>query len=240
MLNKILQFFKRLIQRIFGYPTPPTPPPGNTAIRPTLTDAEYESKFMEILEGVNAGWSRGDVAGFLIAKRLKDGELAAWLRRFGTRLLEGENLQGGHGGTAPTDAVASLQELAQRLVLLGRIGSGELSEVARQIGREILTRFPLPEVEEEDTKGRVIEAVFVGDGWGFSGEANRRGAEAAEEELEVNVEAEAWCDRGNEQYNLGRFEEAIASYNQAIALKPDYHDALHNREVAQRKLGEIK
>ncbi len=190
---------------------------------------------MEILEGVNAGWSRGDVAGFLIAKRLKDGELAAWLRRFGQRLLEGE-----HDDTAAADAVASLQELAQRLVLLGRIGSGELSEVARQIGREILTRFPLPEVEEEDTKGRVIEAVFVGDGLGFSGEGNRRGAEDAEAESEVNVDAEAWCDRGNEQYNLGRFEEAIASYNQAIALQPDYHDALHNREVAQRKLGEIK
>ncbi|MEG4026830.1 MULTISPECIES: tetratricopeptide repeat protein [unclassified Microcoleus] len=235
MLDQILQFFKRLIQRLFGTPTPPTPPPRNTAIRPTLTDAEYESKFMEILEGVNAGWSRGDVAGFLIAKRLKDGELAAWLRRFGKRLLEGE-----HDETAATDAVASLQELAQRLVLLGRIGSGELSEVARQIGREILTRFPLPEVEEEDTKGRVIEAVFVGDGLGFSGEVNRRGAETAEEELEVNVDAEAWCDRGNEQYNLGRFEDAIASYNQAIALQPDYHDALHNREVAQRKLGEIQ
>ncbi|MEP6488973.1 tetratricopeptide repeat protein [Microcoleus vaginatus GB2-A3] len=235
MLNKIWQFFKRLIQRILATQTPPTPPSENTTIRPTLTDAEYESKFMEILEGVNVGWSRGDVAGFLIARRLKDGELAAWLRRFGKRLLDAE-----HDDTAATDAVASLQELAQRLVLLGRIGSGELSEVARQIGREILTRFPLPEVEEEDTKGRVIEAMFVGDGLGFSGEVNRRGAEGAEAESEVNVDAEAWCVRGNEQYNLGRFEEAIASYNQAIALKPDYHDALHNREVAQRKLGEIK
>ncbi|MEG4057162.1 MULTISPECIES: tetratricopeptide repeat protein [unclassified Microcoleus] len=234
MLNKILQFIKGLIQRLFATPTKPSPPSENTAIRPTLTDAEYESKFMEILEGVNVGWSRGDVAGFLIAKRLKDSELAAWLRRFGKRLLEGE-----HDETAATDAVASLQELAQRLVLLGRIGSGELSEVARQIGREILTRFPLPEVEEEDTKGRVIEAVFVGDGLGFSGKVNRRGAEAAEAESEVNVDAEAWCERGNEQYNLGRFEGAIASYNQAIALQPDYRDALHNREVAQRKLGEI-
>jgi len=168
MLNKIWQFFKRLFQRIFGYPTPPTPPPANTALRPTLTDAEYESKFMEILEGVNAGWSRGDVAGFLIAKRLKDGELAAWLRRFGKRLLEGE-----HDDTAATDAVASLQELAQRLVLLGRIGSGELSEVAREIGREILTRFPLAKVEDDGGKGRVIEAVFVGDGLGGSGDGNR-------------------------------------------------------------------
>ena len=190
---------------------------------------------MEILEGVNAGWSRGDVAGFLIAKRLKDRELAAWLGRFGQRLLEGE-----HDETAATDAVASLQELAQRLVLLGRIGSGELSEVARQIGGEILTRFPLPEVEDDGGKGRVIEAVFVGNGLGFSGEGNSRGAEGAEEESEVNVEAKAWCDQGNEHYNLGRFSEAISSYNQAIALKPDYYDALHNRDLAQRKLEQIE
>jgi len=174
MLNKIWQFLKQLIQRLLG--TTPPPEPQNTPIRPTLTDAEYESKFMEILEGVNVGWSRGDVAGFLIAKRLKDGELAGWLRRFGIRLLE----EGAHAAsTAPADAVASLQELARRLGLLGRIGSGELSQVAGNIGREILTRFPLPVVEEDAGYGNVIEAVFVGNGLGFSGDGNRSGASGA-------------------------------------------------------------
>jgi len=182
MLNKIWQFLKQLIQRLLG--TTPPPEPQNTPIRPTLTDAEYESKFMEILEGVNAGWSRGDVAGFLIAKGLKDGELAGWLRRFGTGLFEGE-----HDDTAAADAVASLQELARRLVLLGRIGSGELSQVAGNIGREILTRFPLPVVEEDAGYGNVIEAVFVGDGLGFSGDGNRGGGEG---ESDVDAEAKAW------------------------------------------------
>ncbi|MCC3575295.1 MAG: hypothetical protein JGK30_26145 [Microcoleus sp. PH2017_40_RAT_O_B] len=172
MLNKIWQFLKQLIQRLLGKtPPPPAPPPP----RPTLTDAEYESKFMEILEGVNVGWSRGDVAGFLIAKRLRDSELAAWLRRFGTGLFEGE-----YDDTAPTDAVASLQELGRRLELLGRIRSGELSEVAGDTGREILTRFPLPVVEDDaGGYGNVIEAVFVGDGLGVSGDGNRRDAEGA-------------------------------------------------------------
>ena len=130
---------------------------------------------MEILEGVNTAWSRGDVAGFLIAKRLKDGELAAWLRRFGSRLFE----EGPHApSTAPTDAVESLQELARRLELLGRIRSGELSEVAGDIGREILTRFPLPVVEDDaGGYGNVIEAVFVGDGLGVSGDGNHGGGE---------------------------------------------------------------
>jgi tetratricopeptide (TPR) repeat protein len=83
--------------------------------------------------------------------------------------------------------------------------------------------------------------VFVGDGLGFSGEGNRRSPEGAEEESEVNVvEAKAWCERGNQQYNLGRFSEAISSYNHAISLQPDYYDALHNRDLAQRKLEQIE
>ncbi|MEG4864785.1 MULTISPECIES: hypothetical protein [unclassified Microcoleus] len=171
MLNKIWQFLKQLIQRLWG--SAPPPKPQNTPLRPTLTDAEYESKFMEILEGVNAGWSRGDVAGFLIAKRLKDSELAGWLRRFGTRLFEEETHA---SSTAPADVVASLQELARRLGLFGRMGSGELSQVAGDIGREILTRFPLPVVEDDVGYGNVIEAVFVGNGLGFSGDGNRSGA----------------------------------------------------------------
>nr|MBE9187043.1 hypothetical protein [Microcoleus sp. LEGE 07076] len=78
---------------------------------------------------------------------------------------------------AAADAVASLQELARRLGLLGRIGSGELSQVAGEIGREILRRFPLPVVEDDGGCGNVIEAVFVGDGLGFSGDESRSGAE---------------------------------------------------------------
>ena len=118
---------------------------------------------MELLEGVSQGWSRGNIAGFLIAKNLKNAELAAWLRRFGDRLFE----EGGHGGTAPTDAVASLQELAQRLLLLSRISDGELGNMAREISRELLARFPLPVVEDDIGNGNVIEAVFIGDGLGI-------------------------------------------------------------------------
>ncbi|MEG3973820.1 hypothetical protein QT970_04245 [Microcoleus sp. herbarium8] len=165
MLNKIWQFIKQLIQRLFG--TKPSPAPAQQKPQPpTRTDAEYEAKFMELLEGVNQGWSRGDVAGFLIAKRLKNAELAAWLRRFGSRLSEGE----GGGDAAAAEAVESLQELAQRLLLLSRICDGELGNIAREISREILARFPLQIVEDDVRNGNVIEAVFVGDGLGIISE----------------------------------------------------------------------
>ena len=125
MFGKIWRFLKQLIQRVFRTFSqdfnPPWPPLGKggkqeetnlaspltkgglRGVPPTLTDAEYEAMFLELLEGVNQGWGRVDVAEFLLAKRIKDGDLAAWLQRFGDRLLEG-----GHGGTAPTDAVVSL------------------------------------------------------------------------------------------------------------------------------------
>ena len=165
MLNKIWQLIKQLIQRLFG--TQPSPTPAQQKpLLPTLTDAEYEAKFMELLEGVNQGWSRGDVAGFLIAKRLKNAELAAWLRRFGDRLSEGEI----GGDAAAAEAVESLQELAQRLLLLSRICDGELGNTAREISREILARFPLPIVEDDVANGNVIEAVFIGDGLGIISE----------------------------------------------------------------------
>lgn len=165
MLNKIWQFIKQLIQRLFG--TQPSPTPAQQKpLPPTLTDAEYEAKFMELLEGVSQGWSRGNIAGYLIAKSIKSAELATWLRRFGDRLLETE----GGGDVAAVDAIESLQELAQRLLLLSRISDGELGDVARGISRELLARFPLPVVEDDGRNGNVIEAVFIGDGLGIISE----------------------------------------------------------------------
>ena len=121
---------------------------------------------MELLEGVNQGWGREDVAGFFIAKQIKNGDLAAWLRRFGDRLLEGAQ-----GSTASADAVVSLQELARRLELLGRVAGGELGECAGNVGREILVEFPLVSGEGgEDIDGeaeawwtRVLEQYDLGD-----------------------------------------------------------------------------
>ena len=38
--------------------------------------------------------------------------------------------------------------------------------------------------------------------------------------------AEAWSNRGNTLYRLKRFEEALASYDRALALRPDFAEAL--------------
>ncbi|MEZ2240095.1 tetratricopeptide repeat protein, partial [Microcoleus sp.] len=255
MLNKIWRFLKQLIQRLFGafaqYFNPPWPPLGKggeqegtnlaspltkgglRGVPPTLTDAEYEAKLMELLEGVNQGWGRGDVAGFLIAKQIKNGDLAAWLRRFGVRLLEGAQ-----GSTASADAVVSLQELARRLELLGRVAGGELGEAAGNVGREILVEFPPVSGEgDEDVDGeaeawcdRGYEQYMKGD---FEG-----GIVSFDKALEFKPNySKSWNGKGNALSALGRVEEAIASFDKALEIKPDCHKAWYNRGYALYKLG---
>jgi tetratricopeptide (TPR) repeat protein len=42
----------------------------------------------------------------------------------------------------------------------------------------------------------------------------------------------AWFNRGVALYDLGQFEQAITSFDQALHIKPDYHEAWYNRGVA--------
>ncbi|MCV3217064.1 tetratricopeptide repeat protein, partial [Plectonema radiosum NIES-515] len=48
---------------------------------------------------------------------------------------------------------------------------------------------------------------------------------------------EAWNNRGIALRNLGRLEEAIASYDKALEFKPDKDTAWYNRGNALRNLG---
>jgi superkiller protein 3 len=40
---------------------------------------------------------------------------------------------------------------------------------------------------------------------------------------------EAWYNRGISLDNLGRYEEAISSYDKAVEFKPDYYQAWYNK-----------
>jgi len=49
--------------------------------------------------------------------------------------------------------------------------------------------------------------------------------------------AEAWYDSANSYYSLGRYQEAMEAYKQAIKLKPDNADAHHNLGLTYDRLG---
>ncbi|WP_017314340.1 CHAT domain-containing protein [Mastigocladopsis repens] len=198
MLRRLWRWLKRFFQRLFGSKHPSPQAGGHTKVEPLKqpTDAEYEALFLKLLAGVNEGWSRGRVRGFLDANKITQVGLVEWLRRFGETLL-----------------VSSAQntELASRMVQLGEVGIGEVGEVAHEIGMRLLKR---------------------------EGETNHIAVEDAEEREEED--AEAWFDRGVEQYMAGEFEQTIASFDRAIEFKPDFHQAWHNRGMALDKLGRFE
>lgn len=45
-----------------------------------------------------------------------------------------------------------------------------------------------------------------------------------------------YYDRGNALFQLGRYQEAVASYDRALALSPGFTDAANNRRIASAKL----
>ncbi|MFN6569778.1 tetratricopeptide repeat protein [Dendronalium sp. ChiSLP03b] len=206
MLKQLWQWLKRSFGRLFGRKHTPLREQRKVEPPKPLTDTEYESLFLQLLAEVNDGLTRGGVKGFLAARRINETNLVEWLRGFGERLL---------ASATPND------ELATRMVQLGELSIGEVSDVAYDVGRRLLER----------------------------GETNRQGVEEAEEEETsnsnqfndagelTNSEAEAWFNQGVALANLGLHEQAIAFFDDAIEIKPDFYDAWRNRGVALLQLG---
>jgi tetratricopeptide (TPR) repeat protein len=103
-------------------------------------------------------------------------------------------------------------ELAARMVQLGDLDIGEVGNLAYEIGMQLFARNP----------GEPI--------WDYDG--------ADAQPIKTEDDAEAWRDQGNEQSEAGDFLGAIASFDQAIAIKPDYHEAYSDKGVALDKLGQ--
>ncbi|MBD2336935.1 tetratricopeptide repeat protein [Calothrix sp. FACHB-156] len=171
-------------------------------IRRELEDTEYESLFIQLLVRVNdEGWSRGQVRGFLDANRINQKNLAKWLRGFGETLL-----------AAPRENDA----LASRIVRLGELGAGEISDVAYDIGVRLLGW------------GKATNQVFVAS----------RPADA--EEAKEQGDAAAWLNQGNQQLMYGDFAGAIASLKKATKINPDLYTAWFNQGAAFYQLQQFE
>lgn len=131
MLKQIWQHSIRLFHRVFGFAKQPPPqvepePPSNLA---SLSDSEFEHYFLQLLDGVNKGWEQVKVGRFFAAlsDRATEEQWIAWLWRFRRNLL--------------ASAVPNA-ELGRRLVRLGELNYGQISEIALDIGTELLGRLP--------------------------------------------------------------------------------------------------
>ncbi|WP_228014329.1 CHAT domain-containing protein [Fortiea sp. LEGE XX443] len=98
-----------------------------------------------------------------------------------------------------------------------------------------LRREELPQLTDAELSVGEVGDVAGNRGLLEGGETNRRDAEDAEE-----GEAEVWFNQGYEQLMAGDYAGAIASWDNALKIKPDDHLAWYNRGVALAKLGQYE
>ncbi|MCC5615795.1 hypothetical protein LC605_12090 [Nostoc sp. CHAB 5836] len=129
MLKRLFQWFKKLFQSLFGGKQTTSKSRGNVQKEPAppLSDTDLEFLFNELLLGVHQArgeaWARKWLDN--IEHRIPTERWVEWLGRFGDRLL-----------ASPTPN----NEIAARLVQLGELGIGEITDVAYSIGMQLLTR----------------------------------------------------------------------------------------------------
>ncbi|WP_445249862.1 tetratricopeptide repeat protein [Microcoleus sp. OTE_8_concoct_300] len=205
----------RLLQRHFRKGAPPPPKPT-----PIRSFGEYEQKFLQLLEGVEQGWTRGDIKGFLIGCKIKDAEWQNWLQEFGERLL-----------VSPETNL----ELGGRMVRLGEMNCGRISEVAGNIGRQLLAGESLNRTPTDDSSvisENIVTRLLAGESLSVSSTDNSSAAnkydsasQAESIEREVKQKAEELYNQGVYRYYVRDLEGAIAAFNQALEIDPKFQSA---------------
>lgn len=142
MLKRIWQWLKGLFGRLFDTPQSSIPSSSTRETAPPLADSDYEYLFRQLLEGIAHGWQQDRIIKWFegMKGRTPFSEWAAWLRRFGERVLASPALN---------------NELAGRLVQLGEKtipvkSLQEIGEVAYSIGTQLLDRNPKEPIWEFD------------------------------------------------------------------------------------------
>ncbi|MBD2183144.1 tetratricopeptide repeat protein [Aerosakkonema funiforme] len=223
-----------------------------------LEDADYEFLFMQLLEGVAHGWQQKRVLHFLasLRNRTTETEWLGWLRRFGKRLL-----------ATPTPNYPFAREMILLGEIgCGKLGevAREIGNqlLAREQNQQVL-RFANEDIYivKEDRgaiEAQTIESIPINESLVklsqdpslakqlakllqiepadtqaiFETAIDRSGA------IELTTkEAEKWLNLANQQYSDRDILGAIISYDKAISIYPNYHDAWFNRGVALKDLG---
>lgn len=181
MLKQLVQWFKKFFQRLFGkkqqstsnrplssHSSPSSPPPP-------LNDTDLEFLFAELLEGVHQARGEAWAQKWLdnIEHRVPQQRWVEWLRKFGDKLL-----------AAPTPN----NELASRLVRLGELGVGEVSNVAYDIGMRLLTRNQVEPIWEYEGPDAQVEPAVGEENLVQAAQAEQAGGDVEGEYQTITLE----------------------------------------------------
>ena len=139
MLKQLIQWIKKFFRRLFAGKQNLTPAGEQVpkSVAPPLSDTDLEFLFTELLEGVHQVKGQTWTQKWLdnLEHRVSTERWLEWLNRFGERLL---------ASSRPHN------ELAARLVQLGELRVGEISNLSYDIGMKILTNNPGEPIWEYD------------------------------------------------------------------------------------------
>jgi len=215
MFGKIWRWLKKWWQQLLGKSPQPSPP----AKRKHLSDAEFESLFLQLLDRVEEGASWGNIKGFLISRRIDEDELVAWLRRFGSKLLESPETH---------------RELGRRMVQLGKVAGGELGDVAGEIGRELLGNSETRFLGETGFINTFVNSNVDNQ------TVDRTNSVSVDVPVGVDGEAIEWYSRGTDEYIAGNIQAALGCFQRAIEISPNFDDAWNGLGVTLKDLGQYQ
>ncbi len=109
------------------------------------------------------------------------------------------------------------QTLGRDLAALGKVMTGNLGEVSQRISLQLRDAVrDVSSVEEENLDSKETDLT------------------------EVVQDVAFWFEQGYQKLINGDFIGAIASYDKALEIKPDYHEAWYNRGIALGNLGRFE
>jgi len=221
LLAKLWRWLKRWFMR---QPPPPPPPPTQPS------DLDYENVVFALLAEVAQGKTWGQLQAFLINRNVNQQRLAAWLQEFGQRWLAQPEMH---------------QELARRLRRLAEVATGELARVARELAEGLLV-VPEPDnsvitesaISGENEQGASLSEVEKLNQLlaGLNGSGYNQKSVPVSNSATVS-DAEFWFNQGVTLSELGRYEEALANFDQLISLQPNDYQAWNNRGFVLSELG---
>ena len=103
-----------------------------------------------------------------------------------------------------------------------------------KIGRELFTLKQGSDADATLKKLPKVDLTVVE----FTNSQKYSVAKIANSDLAVGTKAEDFFIRGEDKYQKGDYQGAIAAYTQAIALNPNYAQAYHNRGIPRSNLGD--
>ncbi len=232
MFQRIWQWLKQLWQRWVARQPPPAP------TRQPPSDAECESVFMELLQEVASGSTRGEIQGFLIIqqgkKHVTEADLVAWLRRTSDSWLA---------------SPAQHQELGRRMGRLGDIYKGEIAEVARDIGRQLVVENKLSvQYPSNHTSTTLTNNPSIPSNHTSTTPTNQPSVSSNHKSIilinqpsvthppTINPEAATLHNQGVDLAYAGNVLGALALFERAVAIDPNFHFAWNRLGIALNNL----